>query len=554
MDAIIDLTALPKPSSTDVLRKIKRTSIPNYKKPSRLVSNGTGKSNNRRYNGSDVDDNDSSVDIQSLPDAFEKKLRYLDDDDDNGSDDGNDYTDDINDNDADSDADSGDNGGNNDDADNNDDDADNNDNGGNDDDGSGDNEDDVDDDADNDVNNGSDNVDDNKDNHIDDNKDNHVDDNKDISIAGSKKAMKSTSSKTNKNSTVRADAKAAQHGLSDVKSFDNPLVDIGVITNSISVEHATSLPTEEKKKKGPGRPPKTPKKESKPRNGISKVPFNAIHVVEFMYDTPIIFKKIFNYLKAMAAEQIHIAFKPTEIMMYSIDHTGNARTRIVINAKKLNHYYCKSLINVGICRSDIESNMKKIDKDYRMFYITSEKDSASKHINFILEYDKSNIKEINTMSLLGQYTQLDNELPFESLDYMIKLKLPFKYFSSKMIGNIKASMDGRVSFTQQAENDPLVFSYTNHSRKNKVEIRFENSADFKLESRLPAGEIFNVSFLLKYIKPLASVQFADCVSLFLDESRDLMYSCNLDNDTIQIRTLVKYIDNRPSKVNSTSYV
>ena len=47
-------------------------------------------------------------------------------------------------------------------------------------------------------------------------------------------------------------------------------------------------------KKGPGRPRKTPKKTPIPRDGISDTPQDEDHVVEFLYEQPLILKKIIS--------------------------------------------------------------------------------------------------------------------------------------------------------------------------------------------------------------------------------------------------------------------
>lgn len=54
-----------------------------------------------------------------------------------------------------------------------------------------------------------------------------------------------------------------------------------------------------KTKKKPGPPRKTPIKQPRPRNGITDIPKDDNNYIEFLYDKPLLFKKIWQYFKLM---------------------------------------------------------------------------------------------------------------------------------------------------------------------------------------------------------------------------------------------------------------
>jgi len=73
-------------------------------------------------------------------------------------------------------------------------------------------------------------------------------------------------------------------------------------------------------KKRPGRPRKTPLREPRPRNGIVIKPKEPTNFIEFLYDKPLIFKKLWQYFKLMAVDKIQIIFRVSEIILWCEDH------------------------------------------------------------------------------------------------------------------------------------------------------------------------------------------------------------------------------------------
>ena len=75
----------------------------------------------------------------------------------------------------------------------------------------------------------------------------------------------------------------------DEKTGEKTLVEIGVKNSSVKAK------TPIVKKKRPGRPRKTPLREPRPRNGIVNNPKDVKNFIEFLYDKPLIFKKLWQY-------------------------------------------------------------------------------------------------------------------------------------------------------------------------------------------------------------------------------------------------------------------
>lgn len=295
-------------------------------------------------------------------------------------------------------------------------------------------------------------------------------------------------------------------------------------------------------KKGPGRPRKTPKKEPLVRKGISKTPTNSDDHVEFLYDQPVLLKKIFQFFKSLAAAQIQIMFRPKDIIFYAEDHHKKSKIRIRIDATKLNYYYCKSALEIGVASKDLELILNKVDKEYSSVAILSSVGSTQRSITLVLENDIQ-IDEIHTIDLIGQYNKMENEEDFIDENYTIKFQLPSKYFK-KTIGDIK-TMSSQLSITQEDMESPLVFEYLTSNKKIQSKHTVKDSNKIKLASELSSGESFRVDIKIDYIKPISAAQIADDVIIMTDENKAFMTKAYIDNEAIEIKTLTEIIDDRP---------
>jgi hypothetical protein len=295
-------------------------------------------------------------------------------------------------------------------------------------------------------------------------------------------------------------------------------------------------------KKGPGRPRKNPKKEPIPRKGISKISSNNDEYIGVIYDQPLILKRIFQFFKSLAASQIQIIFRPKEIIFYTEDHHKKSKIRVRIDCSKINHYYCRDVLDIGISSKDMEMILNKADKDYTSVIILSSVGSIHRNITVMLE-NVMQIDEVHVIDLIGQYNRMENENNFINEDYMIKYKYSTKYFK-KTIGDIK-SMSTQISIAQEDCESNLVVEYLTSNKKIQSKHIAKNNDKIKLESNLKQGDSFRVDLRIDYIKPISASQIADEVLILVDENKNFMTKSYIDNDTIEIKTLTEIIDERP---------
>jgi hypothetical protein len=295
-------------------------------------------------------------------------------------------------------------------------------------------------------------------------------------------------------------------------------------------------------KRGPGRPPKTLKKDPIPRKGISRNPQNSDSYVEFLYDQPVVMKKIFSFFKSVAASEIQILFRPTDIIFYAVDHNEKTRIRVRIDGSKLNHYYCRDVLDVGISQKEMEMILNKVDKDYSSLVILSDVGTTRRNLTIVFETDIQ-IDELHRIDLIASYNKMTNEEAFTDEDYMIKFNFPGKYFK-KTVGDIK-SMSSQLSITQEDNESPLIFEYLTDNKRIQSKHTVKDSNKIKLTSNVENGESFRVDICIDYLKPISSSQIANEIDILVDENKAFMTKSYIDDGTIEIKTLTEIIDERP---------
>ena len=296
-------------------------------------------------------------------------------------------------------------------------------------------------------------------------------------------------------------------------------------------------------KKGPGRPRKVPHQEEIPRMGLLMKPVNAEAYIEFMHDNPTLFKKIITFFKSTATHVIQFIFRQTEVIMYAKDHFGESKIRVRIDGTKINKYYCRDVLDIGVPLKDLEMLFNKVDRDYKSMILYSKIGSTQKNITLSFKNDMS-IDEIHTIDLIGQYNHMDNEHEFIDEDYMIKFEWPNKYFR-KTINDIRM-LSTQLSITQDHYTQPLSFEYVSENKKVHSKYNASDPKKIKLESRLRDDDTFRIDIKLDHLKSISSSHIADDIAILIDENKKLMTKAYIDkNNAIEIKTITTIIVTRP---------
>jgi hypothetical protein len=299
----------------------------------------------------------------------------------------------------------------------------------------------------------------------------------------------------------------------------------------------------QKKRDRPGRPPKDRSTKQRTRMGIVEVPHNENNILEFSYDMPQNFKKIWDYFKTSAVDKLRFVFKKDGIVILCEDHYKKNKIRVKIAGEKVNHYFCSEPFDVVVLNRNIEKVMNTIDKkDTREIGISINSDLSNQgslanldNIKVIFD-NEIKIKSIHELSLIND-TEYIEETPFlEEEKYLVKYRLPSSYFK-RQINNIK-SFNNEILIRKESNETPLLFEYKMEDCKVRSRDIVEEPGRIDLVSNLPNNTPLMIIANIDNIRPISSVQISECVELFIANDRPILYKVVLNDLAIEIKVLI----------------
>ena len=294
-------------------------------------------------------------------------------------------------------------------------------------------------------------------------------------------------------------------------------------------------------KKRPGRPRKNRLRAPNPRNGISTQPYNRDSRIEFVYDHPLIFKKLWGYYKSMAVEKIQMIFRRDQIIIWGNDHHGKSRIRTRINTRNVNHYFQGTYLDIGVMCSDLEKIMGNIDRSCSEIAFLSRENYAHKNIQFTIKNDMK-IEKNHIVELIGDYPRIENEEEFLDTNYTIQFVLPGRYFK-KMISDM-CNLSNQMTIRQDGVDCPLVFEYITNDKKIKSYDVVRDSSMINFKSNIVEDDTFHVSVSLDYIKPISAAFLTENVTIMAHENKNIMFSIIIDEGAIEIKIITDIINFR----------
>lgn len=295
-----------------------------------------------------------------------------------------------------------------------------------------------------------------------------------------------------------------------------------------------------RKRAGPGRPRKTPKKEPMERWGVAQAPECADNVVELRYGEPMNVKKIIAFFKTIATEEVQIIFAATHITFYAVDHGQTGFARVRFDAAKLNHYYFNSErpIEIGLNRESLQKVLNKIDNECVSVEFILQARTQDQHMRIRI-INLAKIIEIHDINLMGEYERVECKEEFNDSSHMINFVLPGKSFK-RVITDIKASTQ-EFNIEQCGPDDCLEFNYVSTNCKTTSRRIMSDSDEICLHSDLGKDDTLCVSIRVGDIKPIAAAHISKTIQIFVDENKKFMTRSTLDEGTIEILTLNEII-------------
>ena len=294
--------------------------------------------------------------------------------------------------------------------------------------------------------------------------------------------------------------------------------------------------SDSKEKKKPGRPRKTPLKKALKRNGISLTPLKTSNVMEFIYDIPINFKKIFQLFISLAARHICMEFREKTIDIIACCHLKKTWVKITIDCAKVNHYYCAKPTKVFLNPGTTEKIIKNLNREYTTISWILNRDTDRSSIDIIFK-NLIEIDEHRVVNLI-QSPDYSCDIKFSDEKYPIKFSLTGKYF--KQLIAVSKTFSNQITI-KKTGNSPLIFTYSSRDKSATHSHIVRNEKNINLVSTLEDDDIFSASVNIDYIEPLSKSIITNAVKISADNFKDVLFETHLDNKTISIFMSTKIV-------------
>ncbi len=294
---------------------------------------------------------------------------------------------------------------------------------------------------------------------------------------------------------------------------------------------------DQEKKKGPGRPRKNPLKQAPVKFGIVPQPANFNAAFELSYESPSIFHRVIKFFTAMEASQIQFIFRQDDVIMYSVDHAEVSQIRVRIDAKKLNSYFCRQPVEIGVILKDLVTIFKKVDSDHTNVTIYSAQENINRSITVMFS-NTIKVDEIHTINTTASYAKMQDETIFTDKDFTLSFEFTSKYFQ-KLITDVKNMEVASMSIFQEHKNDRLQFEYLAKNKKISTKNICQDDKKINLISHLSDDESFRIKVDIVNIICVANAHL-DTVKFLLDENKKFTVQSTTEDGVFELRTVTDF--------------
>lgn len=279
----------------------------------------------------------------------------------------------------------------------------------------------------------------------------------------------------------------------------------------------------EAKKRGPGRPSKTPQAPPTRHYGIVDTPKFPNSILELGYQDPSAFKHLFSFLEKLKCSEVVMHGTPSQLTINSSDSTEKINVMAVVDGNTMNHYYCGREFWLSITLSDIDKIFRCIDKTFNIIKFHY---SATDTILLEIQLCNSAIAKTN------QFTAVVTELtqPPATWDNVadlynargtssISMRLPSKSFKKTHEIAINTAKVVNVQYTGGQPQVTLEWNGTGFAPCKEV---YTNLGAISFQSRMRPGDIMSLKYSALCGKNLSAAVINEHVELHMWDRKPVL--------------------------------
>jgi hypothetical protein len=274
-----------------------------------------------------------------------------------------------------------------------------------------------------------------------------------------------------------------------------------------------------------GRPPKKVQPDPLPIEGIVKSPSVRGVDVEFLFQGPIVFNKLYGFYKSIGADEIILTFATANVIM-STSH-NLITTQAIIDCSQVPRYYNSNIVRYILGRKVTSPVMESIDTSIHNMRITSK--AGENKLFIVLSNSREEFVYNNTM--LAKEIKHSKVHNWSRESYPLKFSLN-KSDLKKIIAN--ATRIDKSIVIQKDHGGDLCFKYNDDTHNVNSEVQFRNASKIQLESDIPEGDIVGTTVDLSRMKTVINALPSDSVRFFVDKDRPLILLCSNSGAQVEI--------------------
>lgn len=295
--------------------------------------------------------------------------------------------------------------------------------------------------------------------------------------------------------------------------------------------------------RGRGRP-KNPKEPPPPCRGILEEADNADHSIEFMYNEPMNFKRIWQIFKGMKSERNILHFQSDKIVIYCKDNRERTFVRCVIDCKNVTSYFCKEPCIITIDNIRLVGITNKIVADYSTIQInrmTYNDRSIQINLN-----PGNGVRETYEVDIMDEYDEGLVEKCFDERDYMIYINIGWKYFK-RITSDQKIST---IELVQEHYEDPVsmrhclidgqVYQYDFSVLAEQQSPKGGKPCQMTFyHSQMKENDVFHITIRPEYVKAVSHAILNDTIDIYgFDQDRPLKLVGRSRDNIIELVNLI----------------
>lgn len=280
----------------------------------------------------------------------------------------------------------------------------------------------------------------------------------------------------------------------------------------------------------PGRPPKFKAIIRNENDNITETPYDTKNHVEFVFDNPLAFKKIFALFKIYNSKFTVMEFLKDKVIIKTTDRNAKSIINIDIDMKNCIHYYNKSDISIEFDTKSFHTITDTIHKTYNNISIILETKNLNKFMLvkfFDTEINSDIITQFNCKSNDVRFP-FSNDI-FNATDYNLSFTLNCNYFKKTIANLANITTDFVLRYIKGQPLLIVVESSTDNKTKSQIIL---SSDSVPITYNGPG--LFTTSCKIGYINPLIQGLFGESIKIYGHTHKNLIFEILVERNILML--------------------